>query len=73
MASEGLKGHYLGVNNTDNMASKAENQLAKTTYSGEKWHWNFEKFVCAHIDAHSILEGLWDQHGHVGIDERSNI
>ena len=46
MASEGLKGHYLGVNNMDNMASKVENQLAKTTYSGEKWHWNFEKFVC---------------------------
>jgi len=58
MTFESLKSHYLGVNNADNMASKAENQLAKTTYSGEKWHWNFERFICAHIDTHSFLESL---------------
>jgi len=73
MAFESLKGHYLGVNNADNMASKAENQLAKATYSGEKRRWNFERFVRAHIDAHSILEGLRAQQGHVGIDERSKV
>ncbi len=73
MAFESLKGHYLGVNNADNIALKAENQLAKTTYSGEKWCWNFERFVHVHIDTHSILEGLRDQHRHVGIDERSKV
>ena len=36
----GLKGHYLGVNNVDNMSSKAERKLQTTTYTGEKHRWN---------------------------------
>ena len=50
LAFSGLKGHYLGVNNVDNMSSKAERKLQTTTYTGEKCRWNFEKYVRVHID-----------------------
>jgi len=45
MACKSLKKHYLGVNNVNSMASKAESQSTKAIYSGEKGQWNFEKFV----------------------------
>ena len=72
LAFEGLKGHYLGENNVDNMSSRAERRLKNTTYSGEKRRWNFEKYVKVHMDQHAILEGLV-QHGYAGIDERSKV
>ena len=72
LAFSGLKGHYLGVNNVDNMSSKAEKKLQTTTYTGEKRRWNFEKYVRVHIDQHTILNGL-KQHGYSGIDERSKV
>ena len=72
MAFMGLKGHYLGVNNVDNMSSKAERKLQTTTYTGEKRRWNFEKYVKVHIDQHAILEGL-REHGYAGIDPRSKV
>ena len=72
MAFMGLKGHYLGVNNVDNMSSRAERKLQTTSYSGEKRRWNFEKFVRVHIDQHAILEGPV-QHGYSGIDARSKV
>eukprot|EP00978_Attheya_sp_CCMP212_P020484 scaffold58700_cov53-Attheya_sp.AAC.1 len=37
--------HYLGLNNAENMATRAERTLDSTTYVGEKRQWNFEKFV----------------------------
>lgn len=42
-AFRALKGHYLGANNVDNMASRAERKLTSTTYQGEKRRWTFEK------------------------------
>jgi hypothetical protein len=72
LAYQGLCGHYLGVNNVDNMLAKAEHILQTMVYSGEKCRWNFEKYVCMHIDQHSILEGL-KEHGYAGIDECSKV
>ena len=72
LAFSGLKGHYLGVNNVDNMSSKAERKLQTTTNTGEKHRWNFEKYVRVHIDQHTILNCL-KQHGYSGIDELSKV
>ena len=60
LAYNGLKGHYLGVNNVDNMSAEAERKLATTSYTSEQWHWNFKKYVKVHVDQHAILEGLVD-------------
>jgi hypothetical protein len=72
MAFLGLKGHYLGVNNVDNMSTMAENRMKTTLYHGEKRRWNFECYVKVHIDQHAILQGLV-AHGYSGIDERSKV
>jgi hypothetical protein len=72
LAFNGLKGHYLGPNNVDNMAASAERILATTTYHGETRRWNFEKYVKMHVDQHHILHGL-QEHGHSGIDVRSKV
>ena len=68
----GLKDHYLGPNNVDNMATTAEKALSDATYSGEHRRWNFEKYVKMHVDQHAILEGL-TEHGYAGIDPRSKV
>ena len=72
LAFLGLKGHYLGPNNVDNMSSAAEKKLQTTTYHSEQRRWNFEKYVKTHVDQHAILEGLVE-HGYAGIDERSKV
>jgi hypothetical protein len=72
LAYQSLRGHYLGVNNVDNMSPHAERKLANTTYTGEKRRWNFEKYVKLHVDQHAILESLVT-HGYAGIDERSKV
>ena len=72
MAYQNLNGHYLGVNNVDNMSTLAEAKLLSMTYDGEKCHWNFEKYVKIHVDQHVILAGLIE-HGYSGIDERSKV
>ena len=54
----GLKSHYLGINNVDNMSTEAERKLEMANYSGEKCNWNFEKYVKLHKDQHTIVEGL---------------
>lgn len=68
----GLKNHYLGVHNVDNMSSKAERKLRNVAYTGEKRRFNFERFVKVHVDQHAILEGLVE-HGYSGIDARSKV
>mmetsp|Transcript_22939 Transcript_22939/g.32830 ORF Transcript_22939/g.32830 Transcript_22939/m.32830 type:complete len:90 (+) Transcript_22939:1103-1372(+) len=72
MAYLGLRGHYLGINNVDNMATSVETTLQSTYYTGEKRRFNFEDYVQVHMDQHSFLEGLVD-HGYAGIDERSKV
>ena len=68
----GLYDHYLGENNVGTMSTRAESRLEKTTYSGEKRNWNFEKYIKVHADQHAILEGLVD-YGYAGIDEQSKV
>ena len=62
-----LVAHFLGPNNVDNAASKAEATLHSLTYSGETHHWTFETYVNKHMQQHTILENLV-QHGYAGID-----
>ena len=72
LAYMGLKGHYLGVNNVDNMSTPAERKLQTTSYTGEQRRWSFEKYVKIHVDQHDILQGL-TVHGYAGIDNRSKV
>lgn len=37
--------HYLGPNNVDSMATKAEQKLQLTVYNGKQRRRNFEKYV----------------------------
>ena len=67
-----LWGHLLGPDNVDNMAREAERLLIATLYSGERKRFNFERYVKIQKDQHHILEGL-KEHGHVGIDPRSQV
>ena len=67
-----VKGHYLGVNNVDNMAAAAESKLTSLTYKGEGRRFNFEKYVRLHVEQHTILQGL-TVHGYAGIDPRSKV
>lgn len=67
-----LRGHYLGKNFVDRMASQAEQKLSTTSYSGEKRNFNFEKYVQIHVEQHTILDGL-KEHGYTGIDVRSKV
>ena len=64
--------HYLGPNNVDHMASKAERRLRDVSYHGEKRNWNFEKHVTVHKEQHFILQNL-EEHGYNGIDDRSKV
>lgn len=54
------------------MSSLAKKLLQTTTYSGERCCWIFERYVCIHIDQHTILKGLV-QYGYSGIDARSKV
>jgi hypothetical protein len=72
MTFYGLRGHYLGMKNVDNMSTMAEMKLTTTLYHGEKRRWNFERYVKVHTDQHAILQGLVE-HGYAGIDERSKV
>lgn len=50
LAYNGLRSHYLGVNNDSNMAAEAERKLATTTNISEQHRWNFEKYVKIHVN-----------------------
>jgi hypothetical protein len=67
MAYKLLYVHYLGPNNVDYMAGKAEKILAGSTYHGEKCNWTFEKYALLHLKQHQIFKSLIS-HGYTGID-----
>ena len=52
----GIYFHYLGPNNMDHMVSTSEKNLSRTNYFGEKYVFNFEKFMTIHKYQHHILE-----------------
>ena len=64
--------HYLGPNNIDHMASRAERKLRDSTYHAERRNWNFEKYVTTHKEQHHVLLSL-ETHGYKGVDERSKV
>jgi len=68
-----LYGHYLGVNNVDNMAAAAERQLQSASYTGEGRRWTFEKFVRLQVEQHHILVNLVHFGYYAGIDNRSKV
>ena len=72
MAYRALKNHYLGPNNMNHQANKAEAKLNDSSYHGKKHCWNFEQYVLMHQDQHMILQSLV-QHGYAGIDECSKV
>ena len=72
LAYMALKTHYLGPNNMNHKANKAETKLKNSSYHGKRRHWHFEKYVCMHQDQHTILEGIVE-YGYTGIDEQSKV
>ena len=64
--------HFLVTANVDNMSSESERLLAATHYSNERKRFNFERYVKIQNNQHHILEGI-KEHGHVGIDPRSQV
>ena len=72
MAFKAVFNHYLGPNNVDHMATKAERKLRDTIYRAETRQFNFEKYVTLHKTQHQVLLSLED-YGYRGIDERSKV
>jgi hypothetical protein len=64
--------HYLGPNNVDHMANKAEKTLVTSRYHAKTRTFTFERLVLMHLKAHSVLESLVE-HGYKGIDKRSKV
>jgi len=67
-----LKGHYLGRNMMNNMASNLEAQYAALTYSLETRRTPFESYVNKHVELFNIAEDL-KQFGYSGIDPASRV
>ena len=64
--------HYLGPNNVDNMATKAERVLSASVYHGQSSRYGIDQHILVHKAAHANLEGLMD-YGYTGIDARSKV
>jgi hypothetical protein len=64
--------HYLGPNNTMNLASKAEADMSKLRYTGESKRFTFEKYITGHKDCHNVFDGLV-QYGYAGMDEPTRV
>jgi hypothetical protein len=67
-----LKEQYLGANNAKIMAKIISAKLDNLSYSGETKTWNFEKYVNAHVECSTILNGLRSS-GHEGISEDTRV
>jgi hypothetical protein len=72
LAYQMLYCHYLGPNNIDNMAGKAEKVLLMAAFHGEQHQWNFKKYALMHLKQHLILEALM-AHGYMGINPGSKV
>jgi hypothetical protein len=68
----GLEGHYLGINNVDNMAVTAEAAIQNAVYRGESRRFDFERYVKIHVDNFNITKNLVT-HGYSPMDERSRV
>jgi hypothetical protein len=70
-AYKALYDHFLGPNNTDNMATKADAEM-KLKYTGEKRRHNFETYVNAHKQLHNVYEDL-KRHGYEGLSTNTKV
>jgi hypothetical protein len=66
-----LREHYLGINNVNNMASKAKKTIAKLVYTKEGKRWNFE--ASGHKEQHQILEQLEKDYGYKCMDKGTKV
>ena len=64
--------NYLGPNNVDNMATRAERVLSTSVYHGQSSRYGIDQHILVHMAAHANLEGLMD-YGYTGIDARSKV
>ena len=64
--------NYLGPNNVDNMATRAERVLSTSVYHGQSSRYGIDQHILVHKAAHANLEGLMD-YGYTGIDARSKV
>jgi hypothetical protein len=64
--------HYLGPNNTADIASKNDRDIRALTYTGEGRRFTFEKYVEGHTKCHNIYDGLVE-FGHCGMDEGTKV
>ena len=69
LAYQNVNGHYLGVNNVNNMSTLVEAKLESMIYDREKDDWNFKKYVKIHVDQDVILAGF-AEHGYSSIVEK---
>ena len=71
-AYEYLFDNYLGPNNVDHQAKRAEVTLATLRYNGETKQFPFDSYIRAHKAKHQIMEGL-KHYGYSGMDPRSMV
>lgn len=57
MAYFALENHFLGPNNVNHLATKAETTLKSATYNGETRTWNFGKYASLHVEQFNIDPG----------------
>ena len=64
--------HFGGPNKMDHLQNQAEMNLYNLMYAGERKNCSFERFVTAHKEQHTIIEGLTD-HGYNGFNNRTKF
>ena len=64
--------HFMVPSNIENIQKQAEQKFLSLSYQGESKKWTFERFVTAHKEHHTILEGLTD-HEYCELDARTKV
>ncbi len=72
-AYKALYDHFLGPENTDNMATKADAKMSKLNYTWEKRQYKFETYVNAHKRLHNMYEDLKRHDGHEGLSNSTKV
>ena len=64
--------YFLGPDIVDHLKKQAEMKHQSLTYTGERKNCNFERFVTAHKEQHTILEGL-TENCYNGLDDGTKV
>ena len=67
-----FRDHFLGPNTINHIQNQDEQKIFSLSFQGEINNWTFERFVIAHKEYHTILEGLTD-HGYCGVDAMTEV